>query len=171
MGPVRDAGETMSETIVETQAKAAAAFLLRLVQGLFPGDDPAAKLPLGQLRVCSALQGGRRSMSALSRKLGVSLPAMTQIADRLEKARLVKRVAETADRRVRCLQLTERGEKIMRLREEGRVRRMSVLLERLSPNARQEVLDVLGMMVRTHAAMNGEADAAVKGSTVVISGR
>ena len=39
-------------------------------------------------------------MSALGRKLGVSLSAMTQIADRLERADMVKRVAEDSDRRV-----------------------------------------------------------------------
>lgn len=161
----------MSETILETQAKTAAGFLLQLVQGLFPGDDPAARLPIAQLRVCNTLRGGRRSMSALSRKLGVSLSAMTQLADRLEKAHLVKRVAETADRRVKCLQLTERGEKIMQMREEARVQRMAALLERLSPDARQEVQDVLEMMVRTHAAMNGQDVAIVKRPTILASGR
>ena len=50
-------------------------------------------------------------MSALSREFGVSLSAMTRIADRLERARLVKRVAEGGDRRIRHLQLTPRGEK------------------------------------------------------------
>lgn len=161
----------MSETILETQAKTAAGFLLQLVQGLFPGDDPAARLPVAQLRVCNTLRGGRRPMSALSRKLGVSLSAMTQLADRLEKAHLVKRVAETADRRVKCLQLTERGEKVMQLREEARVRRMAALLERLSPDARQEVQDVLGMMARTHAAMNGQDADIVRRPTILASGR
>lgn len=164
-------GGAMNRTLLETQAKTAAAFLLQLVQGLFPGDDPAARLPVAQLRVCNSLRGGRRSMSALSRKLGVSLSAMTQLADRLEKAHLVKRVAQTADRRVKCLQLTERGEKIMQLREETRVHRMAALLERLSPEARQDVQDMLGMMVRTHAAMNGEEVAVAKNSSVLVSGR
>ncbi len=92
-------------------------------------------------------------MSVLSRRLGVSLSAMTQIANRLEQAHLVKRVAEVADRRVRCLQLTERGEKIMQLREETRVQRMAALLEHLSPQDRGEVQDALEKMVRAYAAM------------------
>ena len=62
-------------------------------------------------------------MSALSRELGVSLSALTQIADRLERARLVKRTAAEDDRRVRCLQLTARGEKMMRSCREARVAR------------------------------------------------
>ena len=80
-------------------------------------------------------------MSAPDRELGVSLDAMTQIADRLECARLVKRVAQGDDRRVRCLQLTERGEKIMRLAPRVRIQgRVSAVMEHLTPTARQDVL-------------------------------
>ena len=45
-------------------------------------------------------------MSSLGRELGVSLSAITQIADRLERAGLVTRVAKGGDRRVRRLELT-----------------------------------------------------------------
>ena len=75
-------------------------------------------------------------MSVLSRELGVSHSAMTQLADRLERAELVNRVAQGGDRRVRCLQLTERGEKMMRQHDEIRVRRISKALEYLQPDAR-----------------------------------
>lgn len=87
-------------------------------------------------------------MSPLSRELSVSLSAMTQIADRLEHAQLVKRIAQGDDRRVRCLQLTERGEKMMRFHEEVRVRRIASALEHLSPNARDEVTDALQTMIQ-----------------------
>jgi len=99
------------------------------------------------LRVCSMLYRGPRAMSALSRELGVSLPAMTQIADRLERARLVKRVAEGSDRRIRCLQLTRRGAKILRLHEDARVQRVAAMLEHLAPQARHEALATLEMLV------------------------
>jgi DNA-binding MarR family transcriptional regulator len=65
---------------------------------------------------------------------------LTQIADRLERARLVKRVAEGSDRRIRCLQLTERGGKMMRRREDARIQNVLAVLERLTPEARSEVL-------------------------------
>ena len=55
--------------------------------------DLADELPLAQLRVCAVLSEGPRAMSVLGRELGVSLSALTQIADRLERARLVKRTA------------------------------------------------------------------------------
>jgi DNA-binding MarR family transcriptional regulator len=113
----------------------------RLARRLLGADrDPAAELPLAQLRVCGILAAdARRPMSALSRDLGVSLSAMTQIADRLERAQLVQRVAEGTDRRVRCLELTPRGEKMMRRREKARVQRVQSVLEHLSPRVRSDV--------------------------------
>ena len=63
--------------------------ILALTRQLLAVDDSAADLPLRQLRVCMALHEGPRSMSYLSRELGVSLSAMTQIADRLEHTGLL----------------------------------------------------------------------------------
>ncbi|MGW8257161.1 MAG: MarR family winged helix-turn-helix transcriptional regulator, partial [Thermoguttaceae bacterium] len=124
----------MSDHLKTEQAKAIAALLPRLMQGLFSVvNDPALDLPLAQLRVCRNLCDGPRSMSVLSRELGVSLSAMTQLADRLERANLVSRVAAHADRRVRCLQLTPQGEKMMRLRDNYRVKRVLAVLNNISP--------------------------------------
>lgn len=143
----------MNETVPIEQAKAVAASLLVLTREIFmPGHDLASELPVGQLRVCGLLYGGPRPMSALSRDLGVSLSAMTQIADRLERAELVRREAEGTDRRVRCLKLTERGEAIMRQREAARVRRVRAVLEHLSSHARAEALATLQMLARASEA-------------------
>jgi DNA-binding MarR family transcriptional regulator len=132
------------------QAQTIATLLLELLRQLAAGadEDPAVELPLAQLRVCSVLYRGPRPMSPLSRELGVSLSAMTQIADRLEHAQLVNRIARGDDRRVRCLQLTERGEKMMRFHEEARVRRIATALEHLSPDARNGVTDALQTMIQ-----------------------
>jgi DNA-binding MarR family transcriptional regulator len=140
----------MDPTGTMKQAQAMATLLLELLRQLAVGvgEDPAVELPLAQLRVCSVLYRGPRPMSPLSRELSVSLSAMTQIADRLEHAQLVKRIAQGDDRRVRCLQLTERGEKMMRFHEEVRVRRIASALEHLSPNARDEVTDALQTMIQ-----------------------
>jgi DNA-binding MarR family transcriptional regulator len=68
---------------------------------------------------------------------------MTQIADRLERARIAKRIAPADDRRIRCLQLTPQGKKIMRLRENNRVRRVSAVLQHMPQKSRAEVLATL----------------------------
>jgi DNA-binding MarR family transcriptional regulator len=120
-----------------------------IMRQLFAGvNSPADELPLAQLRVCGILQNGARSMSALSRELGVTLSALTQIADRLERAGLVNRVAEEDDRRVRCLSLTPRGERIMLQREEYRIQRVLTVLDGMAPGERINVANALETLLR-----------------------
>jgi DNA-binding MarR family transcriptional regulator len=146
----------MDKTNLSTQATTTASLVVKLTREFFtPDGSLVEEMPLAQLRVCGILYGGPRSMSALSRELGVSVSAMTQIADRLERARLVHRVADGADRRIRCLQLTERGQRLMRAREEARNRRVLAVLEQLSPEARSEVLAALETLVEACAAARG----------------
>lgn len=129
---------------VLVQPKALTAILMSLIRELIAVDeDSASELPLRQLRVCSLLHERQWTMSDLSRELGVSLSAMTQIADRLERAGLVKRCAEGSDRRVRSLQLTPRGERIMMARENARLARASGALSRLGATDQAQVLQSL----------------------------
>ncbi len=125
------------------EAKRMTELLMSLMRDIFAVDVQASELPMRQLRVCAMLYEGSRSMSSLSRELGVSLSAMTQIADRLERAHLVKRAFEGTDRRVRCLQLTPRAQRIMRLRENSRIQRASAALEQLTPEEQANVLTTL----------------------------
>ena len=138
------------------QAENVAALLRSLLRELTAGlDDPVVDLPLAQLRVCTVLHGGPRPMLSLGRELGVSVSAITQIADRLERAGLVTRVAKGSDRRVRRLELTARGEKMMRLHERARVQRMSAALEHLNSKQRQHVTAALQTLIHASAAANG----------------
>jgi DNA-binding MarR family transcriptional regulator len=137
----------MDENGAQQQARKIDTLLFALIRQLAVDDDAVAELPLAQLRVCGILHRGPLPMSALSRDLGVSLSAMTQIADRLEKASLVKRVAEGNDRRVRCLRLTPRGESIMQRREDFRTRRMAAALAKLPARKRKEALAALQALV------------------------
>jgi DNA-binding MarR family transcriptional regulator len=126
------------------QAKTFVSLLIEVWRQVFlPDDGQVSELPVAQLRVCGTLFRGPRPMSALSRELGVSLSAMTQIADRLERAHLVQRVATGSDRRIKCLQLTPRGEKIMRIREDVRAQRAAAMLEHLPPTVREGALESL----------------------------
>ncbi len=144
------------DNVFPDEAKTTADLLLRFMRQLNAGlDDPVVHLPLGQLRVCVALCGGPLPMSAIGRELGASLSAMTQIADRLERARLVKRVPRGDDRRIRCLQLTERGEKMMRLHEDARLGRMSEVLDHLTSKEKQEVTAALRTLIRAAATARG----------------
>ena len=140
-------GYTMDDFV--EQSSKVAAMVATLIQKLAsPDSDPAAELPLGQLRVCKILQNGPLPASVVGRELQVSLSAVTQIADRLERAQLVKRVNGESDRRIKCLQLTAQAEEIMRRRAELRVERVSRAMENLSLQVRKEVVVALEALVQ-----------------------
>ncbi len=146
----------MDRTVSQEQAATLVGLVQSLLRELTSGwNDVAGELPLAQLRVCRVLSDGLQSISAISRELGVSLSAITQIADRLERAHLVRRVTEDNDRRIRCLQLTARGEKLLELHDEERIRRMAAALAQLAPKAREEATAALEMLVRASIAARG----------------
>jgi DNA-binding MarR family transcriptional regulator len=61
--------------------------------------QPLAELP-GQVRVCRILEAGPVTLSALGEELGVTPSAVTQIADRLERAGYVTRAMGCASLRM-----------------------------------------------------------------------
>lgn len=139
----------MADDLLIEQASAIASMLPRLMRRFttLSDGDPSMELPIAQLRLCSTLRGGSRTMSCLARELGISLSAVTQMADRLERSGLIERVPEADDRRVKSLRLTAHGEDLIRARREKRVARITETIERLSPESRQQVLDVLRLLL------------------------
>ena len=131
---------------VHAQALELDSIFKSLARKVLVDDDPAAEMPLGQLRVCLALYEGPRSMTQLSRELGVSQSAITQIADRLQGSGMVTRSPAGEDRRVRSLQLTSRARKILRLREENRIGRVMAILKEMSAATRDDVLTSLSAL-------------------------
>src|SRR5437762_2670158 len=130
---------------IADQAEELEDLLPRLMRRLFARDPNllTEQLPIAQLRLCSILQDGPRTMTALSEELGISVSAITQIAVRLEKIGFVERVVHERDRRMRLLRLTEYGKETMRYRRELRVRSATKPLERLSRAEREELLAAL----------------------------
>src|SRR5207245_7427659 len=98
--------KAMSEDTLLTQAASLESLLPKLMRRLFTLDPshPANELPVAQLRVCTILQSGPRTVSAIGEELRISVSAATQIADRLERSGLVERVAEPDDRRMKKVQ-------------------------------------------------------------------
>jgi DNA-binding MarR family transcriptional regulator len=130
------------------QAQLVTRAMPRVMRHLFAldEDDPAGMLSVAQLRVCAVLAEGPVPMSTISRDLGMSLSAMTQIADRLQRAGYVRRVRDEDDRRVRVLQLTPRAEKAMRERRERHVERVMELLAHLPGGARDDLVRALSLL-------------------------
>lgn len=140
------------------QAESVADLMPRIVGRLFElcEDDPAHELPVGQLRVCGLLRTGPKSMSTLSRELGVSLSAATQIADRLEKSGFVERTCEHSDRRVKCLRLTSLGEQMMSARRDRRVVRVAKALASVSPESRDEIVAALSALLNAASTLSSD---------------
>jgi len=154
------------------QARLLADLLLRLVRHLVAVDNgPIEQLPVGQLRVCGELYRAPRAMSALSQELGVSLSAMTQTANRLERAGLVRRVADRGDRRVKLLRLTAQGKEMIHKRAERRARRMASALACLTPDAQGRVQAALEELLGAALSSSARVRGATRGSTSVSVGK
>jgi DNA-binding MarR family transcriptional regulator len=141
-----------TEAKLEEQAMELERLLPLLMRRLFTlePDHPAMELPLAQLRVCMILQMGARTLSELSRELGISVSAVTQLTDRLECAGLVERVMGTEDRRTRQVQLTAAGAETMCKRQTARVAKVVRALEYLPPEQGEEILGCIRALL--HAA-------------------
>ena len=100
------------------------AVLYRLTKSLvFTGHPPAAlaELPLSQLR-CVRVIGERegQKMLELAHQLGVTLPALSQIVDRLVRRDMVERHADAEDRRIVRIFLTDSARNVLRESHEQR---------------------------------------------------
>jgi DNA-binding MarR family transcriptional regulator len=145
----------MSDNTLQDMAVELEQLMPRVMRRLYTLDPehPANDLPIAQLRVCAILQSGPRTHSAISDELGISVSATTQIADRLERAGLVERLAGVDDRRIKYLQLAPHGMEMMRTRREIRVQRTRIALAELSPEARQATLDVMRALLEASGAV------------------
>lgn len=130
-----------SEAIVEA--------LTKLMQRLFSvtTDNLAMELPVAQLRVCSLLWDGPRTMSSLAEALNISHSAITQIADRLERTELVERAIEEDDRRCKKLALTPKGIEVLEQRLEHRIQRVMNAMASLNSHQRDAVVASLNVML------------------------
>jgi DNA-binding MarR family transcriptional regulator len=111
-----------------------------------------AEMPLGQLRICAYLMDGPRSMSAIAEELGMSTSAVTQIADRMERAELVERVPAIEDRRLKHLHLTEKARQLMNERKDMRTQRAQEALALLPADTREQLLESLELLLNAAQA-------------------
>jgi len=92
---IREKHYRVMDNSLKQEADRVVAIFPELMRQLFNLEEELAiNLPVAQLRVCHILTTGPCPMSTLSRELGVSLSAMTQIADRMERSNLASRTAQ-----------------------------------------------------------------------------
>lgn len=74
-----------------------------------------ADLTLPQFALLNQLVNhGTLSMTEVSGRLGITKPAVTNLVDRLENGKCLKRLPHSKDRRVSLLEIQARGEQIVR---------------------------------------------------------
>ena len=110
-------------------------------------DHAMPDITLRQLRVCLLLEDGPITLSTIGRDPDICCSAVTQIADRLEKAGMVERISTPADRRNRYLQLTESGTERMQSWRAQRIERTHLILTKLSCESRQQALRALNTLL------------------------
>lgn len=160
----------MSSDVLREQSEAVVSLMGKLMRQLFTmeADDPGMDLPIAQMRVCSVLIDGPKTMGAMSKELGITHSAITQIADRLERGGVVERVPESEDRRCKSLRLTDRGKGQMRSRRERRVSHVSHVLAGLGADERQSVVTALQTLLEAGRAANADlAQQSVSPETLV----
>jgi len=148
------------------QAEMISATLRRIMRGLFPlgPDDPGQVLSLAQWRVCVLLSEGPLPMSGVSRELGISLSATTQLADRLERDGLVQRLTDPDDRRVRILSNTPHAQELVQIRTQQRVDGALTVIQRLSTEERRDVIHALEILERASGQKTAEEMAKTAGA-------
>jgi DNA-binding MarR family transcriptional regulator len=112
-------------------------------------------LTYSQAQVLFHLERHPRALATdLARYFGITLPAVTQVVDRLVGKRLVERAENPKDRRQILLSLTRTGHQLARDLQAARMAGMSEVLQRIPPDERKELVRGIERLV---AAARGEA--------------
>ena len=91
---------------------------------------------------------GPLPMSDISKHLGTTLAATSQLIDRLVQQGLMTRTEDPDDRRVRNVALTERGRKLLEASLRARQRWVDDLSQTLTQAELETVTDALHILVR-----------------------
>ncbi|WP_406176894.1 MarR family winged helix-turn-helix transcriptional regulator [Streptomyces sp. NBC_00996] len=99
---------------------------------------------------------GPMRLTTLKASEQITQPAITQLVRRLERDGLVERHPDPEDGRAVLVQVTPAGARIVRTRQQDRVRRFSQLLEALTPEERHAIGAALPALARMAALMDTE---------------
>ncbi|MEE8382520.1 MAG: MarR family transcriptional regulator [Thermodesulfobacteriota bacterium] len=98
------------------------------------------------------------TMTELSRNLGVSMPTMTAMVDRLVNSKVVKRERDTIDRRVVRAMLTDLGRKVLKKLVRIRRKEMEKILINLSEEEMKDFITSMEMVARLLAKARHKRD-------------
>src|SRR5262245_9072468 len=87
------------------------------------------------------------TMGEVAKAFAVSLPAVTQIVDRLEDKRLLARADHPTDRRVHVLAITSQGRGVVHDLTTTRLAAMEAVLRRVTARERRRIVEGLETLV------------------------
>jgi DNA-binding MarR family transcriptional regulator len=125
------------------------ALVNRKSAGASIGFMHASGLTMPQIVVLYALRnsGAEVSISGMAERLRMSLPATSQLVDRLVEAGLVQRAESASDRRVRRVSILSDGLRFLEQLGEMRAREIEDALRSLRPDSRAALTSALTQVV------------------------
>jgi DNA-binding MarR family transcriptional regulator len=125
------------------------------------------ELTLPQAQAIRLLRREEMTTTAMSAALGISAPAVTQLADRLSAKALIERRPSSLDRRSVVIGLTAEGRAAVDALRMRRNRVFEELLARLQPSERAVVVEALTLLTQLHrndrdGSISGQAPPAAR---------
>ena len=124
----------------------------RQTDALSRGKITAPQYLVLDLLFCSA----PAKTTSLAEEMGVSLPAMSGLVDRLYKMKLVRRSNCQADRRIIWIDITAKGREIVQSVRSQREKALSNVFGKLSQADREEYLRIITKMREILNSQKGE---------------
>ncbi len=113
-----------------------------------------AGLSMPQFGILTQLQHkGSCGMSAISDHFGITPAAASQLVDKLVQAGYLERTEDSNDRRVRLLNLSTKGGKLLHQATEERYRWMDDLTSKLSPEEQDKIVTALNILIKAARVM------------------
>lgn len=133
------------------RAKQLEALLPRLMRRMFSGteSDELSELSLAQLRILRAVLDSPHTAGEIVELLGYSPSALSQLTQKLVSAGLLIKSKDPEDARVKHVELTAKGRRLMEDRRIARVGRAEAALRRLEEKEQQELIRLLDKMSRS----------------------
>ncbi len=114
-------------------------------------------LSLSQVGVLFQLShNGVGRVSQIADNLGITSAAVSQMLDALVKQGLVTRREDSRDRRMKQIELTDRGHRVLREIMEARGRWFASLIEQMSDREKEAVTKGLNILMEKAACIDGE---------------
>ena len=99
---------------------------------------------------------GACGMSEISERFSISAAAASQLVDKLVQSGLMAREEDPSDRRAKLLNLTDKGEELIRQGIEERYRWVDQLAEKLTDEERVQISEALNIMTRAAEELESE---------------